>query len=77
MSMILEEVAYRMFLRNVADYAEPALAELAWMDPDIRGFWVQQAESVAADLADRPRAATDVDLDVGNTEAAGLRERIR
>jgi hypothetical protein len=48
----LEEVAHRMFIRNVADYAEPALAELAWIDPDIRGFWVQQAHDVMTDLAD-------------------------
>lgn len=45
-----EHVAYRMFIRNVADYAEPALAELAWLDPDIRAFWIQQAEAVASDL---------------------------
>jgi hypothetical protein len=41
-----------MFLRNVADYAEPALAELAWIDPDIRSFWIEQARAVAADLTD-------------------------
>jgi hypothetical protein len=46
----IEEVAYRMFIRNVIDYAEPALAELAWLDPDIRQFWIDQATAVAADL---------------------------
>jgi hypothetical protein len=46
----IEEIAYRMFIRNVADYAEPALAELAWIDADIRGFWIEQAEAVRADL---------------------------
>jgi hypothetical protein len=52
MTATLEEVARRMFNRNVADYAEPALAELAWIDPDIRNFWVQQAQDVMADLTD-------------------------
>ena len=52
MTTPLEEVAHRMFIRNVADYAEPALAELAWIDPDIRGFWIDQAEAVATDLTD-------------------------
>jgi hypothetical protein len=52
MTTTLEEVAHRMFIRNVADYAEPALAELAWVDPDIRGFWVQQAQDVMSDLTD-------------------------
>ncbi|HEY2296688.1 MAG TPA: hypothetical protein VGH43_03080 [Jatrophihabitans sp.] len=52
MTTTLEVVAHRMFIRNVADYAEPALAELAWIDPDIRSFWVQQAQDVRADLVD-------------------------
>jgi hypothetical protein len=52
MTIALEQVAYRMFIRNVADYAEPALAELAWIDPDIRSFWEQQAQDVMADYAD-------------------------
>jgi hypothetical protein len=50
MTTALEELAHRMFIRNVADYAEPALAELAWIDPDIRRFWVQQAQDVMADF---------------------------
>lgn len=49
--MIVEEVAQRMFFRNVEDYAEPALTELAWIDPQIRGFWLAQAKAVLADLA--------------------------
>jgi hypothetical protein len=57
--MTVEEVAHRMFIRNVADYAEAALADRAWIDPDIRGFWVQQAEAVVADLIDLT-AGTDV-----------------
>ena len=49
--MIIEEVARRMFVRNVAGYAEPALTELAWIDEDIRRFWVGQAEAVLADVS--------------------------
>jgi hypothetical protein len=52
MTTTLEQVAHRMFIRNVGDYAEPALAELAWIDPDIRSFWEQQAQDVMADLTD-------------------------
>jgi hypothetical protein len=33
-----------MFIRNVADYADPALGELAWIDPHNRSFWVQHAQ---------------------------------
>jgi hypothetical protein len=50
--MTIEQVAHRMFIRNVADYADPALAELAWIDPEIQTFWIQQAEAVVADLTD-------------------------
>jgi hypothetical protein len=50
--MTIEEVAYRMFIRNVADYADPVLAELAWIDADIRRFWIEQADAVMADLTD-------------------------
>ena len=73
MTTTLEDVAYRMFLRNVADYAEPALAELAWIDRDIRSFWIQQAQAVAADLTDlagsgaRRRDNTHMDVPRGLT----------
>lgn len=59
MTTTLEKVAHRMFIRNVADYAEPALTELAWMDPDIRSFWVQQAQDVIADLTDLDAQGSD------------------
>jgi hypothetical protein len=59
MTTTLEEVAYRMFIRNVGDYAEPALAELAWIDPDIRSFWVEQAQEVMADFADLDAHGSD------------------
>ena len=58
--MTVDEVAHRMFIRNVADYAEPALAELAWIDAEIRSFWVQQAEAVVADLTDLASEDRDV-----------------
>ena len=48
----VQEVAYRMFVRNVADYGDPALIELAWLDPDIQQFWLEQAEAVVNDLRD-------------------------
>lgn len=54
---VIEEVAYRMFARNVGDYADPAMIELAWVDPNIRGFWVEQADAVAEDLARSAAAA--------------------
>jgi hypothetical protein len=67
MTIALEEVAHRMFMRNVADYAEPALAELAWIDQDIRSFWIQQAEAVAADLTDLTDSAEGA---TGNTDTS-------
>jgi hypothetical protein len=65
MTTTLEEVAHRMFIRNVADYAEPALAELAWIDPDIRGFWVQQAQGVMSDLTQFNDRTDSVDINDG------------
>jgi hypothetical protein len=47
---MIETVAHRMFTRNVADYADPVLADLAWLDPDIRGFWIGQATAVLDDV---------------------------
>jgi hypothetical protein len=73
MTTTVEEVAHRMFIRNVEDYAEPALAELAWIDPDIRGFWVQQAQDVMSDLT----ALTDLtdSLDIGDEDDARASDR--
>jgi hypothetical protein len=65
MTTNLEEVAHRMFIRNVADYAEPALAELAWIEPDIRGFWVQQAQDVMSDLTQLDDRTDSVDINGG------------
>ncbi len=44
-----EEVAYRMFVRDVASYAHPAMIELAWVDPEVRAFWIREAEAILAD----------------------------
>lgn len=44
------DVAYALFKRNAGDYADPLFVQLAWVDPEIRGFWVQQAIAVRADL---------------------------
>ncbi len=55
----VEHLAHLMFLRNVADYADPTLAELAWVDPDIRRFWVTQVETIAADLGISTTSAHD------------------
>lgn len=49
---MIDELAHRMFVRNVAEYADPALTELAWVDPDIRDFWHGQARAVLVDLAE-------------------------
>lgn len=46
----MDGVARAMFARNAGEYAEPALVELAWADPEIRSFWVVQAERVRSDL---------------------------
>jgi hypothetical protein len=60
-----------MFIRNVADYAEPALAELAWIDADIRSFWVQQAHAVMADFTDLANVA-DPDANGSDNSAVEL-----
>jgi hypothetical protein len=65
MTTALEDVAHRMFIRNVAAYAEPALAELAWIDPGIRRFWVQQAQDVMADFTN---VADREDLDTQSSD---------
>lgn len=51
-----------MFARNVIDYAHPRVIELAWADPDVRAFWLAEAEAIINDLhqplAHRYRRAT-------------------
>lgn len=46
----LTEVAYAMFTRNADHDADPLFMQLAWVDPEIRDFWVQQALAVRNDL---------------------------
>ncbi|MFF0973340.1 UNVERIFIED_CONTAM: hypothetical protein RF649_12980 [Kocuria sp. CPCC 205295] len=46
----LADVAYAMFTRNAGTYADPHFTQLAWLDPDIRDFWIQQALAVRDDL---------------------------
>jgi len=71
----LEHVAYRMFVRNVADDAIPAMVQLAWTDPDIRAFRMAQAEAVAVDPPRRPRALSrrpaDTQLSAPTDHATG------
>lgn len=46
----LERAAHALYRRNVCDYTEPALVEEAWLDDDVRSFWLEQAGIVAAQL---------------------------
>lgn len=77
MTTTLEEVAHRMFIRNVADYAEPALAELAWIDQDIRAFWIQQAQAVAADITELADSDARSDATIGPVPSRPRRATIR
>jgi hypothetical protein len=42
----VEGVAKAMFERQAASYADPALIELAWLDPGIWQFWIDEATAV-------------------------------
>jgi hypothetical protein len=43
----IEQVARHMFERQAVTYeADPAMVQLAWLDDDIRAFWVAEATSV-------------------------------
>lgn len=48
--MNTEQIAFRMFARNAAQYGDAAMIELAWADPEIRSFWLAEAEAVVADI---------------------------
>ncbi len=55
-------LAWMMFQRRCTlDGADPALVELAWLDDDIRAFWLDEAQAVldyqAAERKARPRKA--------------------
>jgi hypothetical protein len=46
-------VARTMFERQAAGYdAEPAMTELAWLDDDIREFWLAEASAVLDEIDD-------------------------
>lgn len=48
---MIERLARFLFDRQAASYdADPALAELAWLDPGIRGFWIDEATAITAHL---------------------------
>jgi len=53
--MDTEHIAYRMFARNAGQYVDPAMIEPAWVDPNVRGFWIAEAEAVQADIFARFR----------------------
>lgn len=38
-----EHLAYAMYQRQAATYADPALLELAWRRLDVRAFWLAEA----------------------------------
>ncbi len=45
--MNAEELAYAIYLRRCdLDHAQPALAELAWLDPGVRDFWTAEATHI-------------------------------
>lgn len=44
-------LAWSMFHRRcTADDADPSMIELAWVDPDIRAFWLDEAQAVIEHL---------------------------
>lgn len=52
----LADVAHAMFMRNVGGDADPLFAQVAWIDPEIQRFWIEQVLSVRADLEHLARA---------------------
>ena len=49
--MHTQALAKWLFDRQAATYdADPALIELAWLDPDINTFWTEEAEAILAYL---------------------------
>lgn len=44
---MIEKLGRAMFLRRCElDGAEPVMAELAWVDANVRRFWIQEASHV-------------------------------
>jgi hypothetical protein len=49
----IEEVAFRMFCRNMEDFAfDDGMLMLAWLDDGTRDFWVKQARAIERDMRD-------------------------
>ena len=49
----VERLARHMFQRQADSYdSDPALVELAWVDTDIRAFWIAEATSVLSYLGE-------------------------
>lgn len=49
---LIEAAARRLFMRNVADYADTERAEFAWItDDDLRAFWIAQVETVLGEAS--------------------------
>lgn len=43
----VSELAKDMFMRQAASYdADGSLVELAWVDPEVRAFWITEATAV-------------------------------
>lgn len=50
-------LALSMFQRrSTLDDADPALVQLAWLDPDIRAFWLDEAQAVLDYQAEQRKA---------------------
>lgn len=48
---MIEKLARYLFDRQAAYYeADQTQAELAWIDPGIRGFWIDEAAAIVAFL---------------------------
>lgn len=49
--MNADTIAFNMFARNAAEYAEEDMVLTVWAtEPEVREFWLKQARAVAADL---------------------------
>lgn len=48
-----DTLARFLFDRQADSYdADPAMRELAWVDPDIRSFWIEEAGAVLAFISE-------------------------
>lgn len=50
-------LAWSMFQRRCnLDGADPAMVELAWLDEDVRAFWLAEADAVLGHLEEKQEA---------------------